>query len=553
MNKKLPIVDALAEYFADSGVDHVFGFPGESTLPLYTAYKTREDITHIMAGCERCAGYMADVYSRLTRKIGVVDSPGGIGSPWLVPATSEAYNSSTPVLSVLSGVPTDKTEKWTTSECPQQELFRPITNKTLRLENPNRLFDFLRVLLSSATGSRMGPVTLEVPTDLMSEEIVYQENLHDFTYPSHRVVPADDALHLAMEKLRGSRNPVVMAGGGVHFSGAYDELKKFSEQFNIPVATSINGKGAVDEVSPLSIGVVGNKGTVAANDFFRTRDLAIVVGSKLGDKTTDQYRLFPSDMPIIHIDTNPEEIGRNFHPAAGLVGDARETLKAFLSFHLPARDDEETEREIRKTQHDRQNKYNHLELPHFPACPSFIIKEINRRYNGNAVICADASVSSGWAGALALSRGGRRNVITPRGSGSLGFGFPATLAAKVALPKMPVFGIGGDGGFAMSVHEIETACRLGLDVHYFVLNNGSLGLLESHLENSGVNNILDRRHPTDWEKIASGFGARGFTVHKNSDVEDYFDNLPVGPSIVQVMMNDSNFSAPDFESITHEL
>ncbi len=278
--------------------------------------------------------------------------------------------------------------------------------------------------------------------------------------------------------------------------------------------------------------------------------MVIVVGSKLGDKTTDQYRLFPEGIPIIRIEVDSDEIGRNFEHEIALIGDARETVRKLLACSLPDFFDEETVKRIREIKREVGRKYAQLELPDSSVCPSVIIREINTRYDGNAIICADASVASGWVGALGLSKGGKRNIITPRGTGSLGFGFPATLAAKIASPDTPVFGIGGDGGFAMSVHEIETACRLGLDVHYFVLNNGALGLLESHLELNGGKNVLDKRHPTDWETIAKGFGAKGVTLRTNSEVTDYFDHLPQGPAIIQVMVN-GDVIAPDFETVSN--
>lgn len=549
---KSKTIDALVEHLNDSGIKHVFGYPGESTLPLYEAYKNRDGIEHIMAGCERCAGYMADVYARITNTIGVVDSPGGIGSPWLVPAICEAKNSSTPLLAILSGVSTGKTEKWATSESPQQELFRPITNKTLRLENPDRLYDFLRILFSSAMGNRPGPVVFEMPTDIMQLEVQPRGHVSKTAYPLHRSVPADEDIQVAVEAIKKSKHPIILAGGGIHHSKAYEVLEEFSRKFNIPIATSINGKGAIDELSNRSLGVVGNKGTASTNDFFRTRDLVIVIGSKLGDKTTDQYRLFPEGMPVIRIEVNSDEIGRNFSDEIPLVGDARETIRKLLSGILPDFFDRGALEKIEEIKGTIAEKYSQLELPDCAVCPSAIIKEINRRYDGQAIICADASVSSGWVGALGLSRGNKRNIITPRGTGSLGFGFPATLAAKIASPHAPVFGIGGDGGFAMSVHEIETACRLGLDVHYFVLNNGALGLLESHLEAHGARNILDKRHPTNWEMIAKGFGAKGITLNTNGEVAEYFDNLPQGPVVVQVMVN-RNVVAPDFETVAATL
>lgn len=542
------VAESLTGYLERSGVRCIFGFPGESTLPLYEAYKEQNKLVHIMPGCERCAGYMADVYARITNTIGIVDAPGGIGSPWLVPAISEARNSFTPLLAVVSGIPARETEKWTTSEFPQIDVFRPITNKALRLESPGRLFDFLRILLSSATGSRPGPVMLEIPSDILQASMPQSSDTSThIKYPQQRSVPCDADLEIAAKIIRQAKRPIILAGGGIHTSQAYEALQTFSEKFGIPVATSINGKGAMDESHSLCLGVIGNKGTVLNNNFFRTRDLSIVVGSKLGDKTTDQYRLFPPQSLIVRIDVNSDERGRNFEEIS-LIGDARETIKRLMECDLPDFSDVASIKEMEALKLAIRERYAKVESMDGPVSPSQIIQEINKRFKGEAIIAADASVSSGWVGALGLSSGGRRNIITPRGSGSLGFGFPATLAAKIASPDTPVFGIGGDFGFAMSTHEIETACRLGLNIHYFILKNDSLGLLERHFEKAGKVGILDTRHPTDWQKIAEGFGAIGVTLSTNKDVKDYFSHLPEGPVIIQAVIN-KNIITPDFETL----
>ncbi len=549
MNAEINVITALVKYFEDSGVTNVFGFPGESMLPLYLAYNERAKIRHVMAGCERCAGYMADVYARISNQIGIVDAPGGIGSPWLMPSFSEAKNSSIPILGIVSGVSTDGALKWATGECDQLGMFKPFVKKMLRLEDPNRLYDFARQLIQTATSRRPGPTVLEIPTDLMQRPVdnstLHRTSTH---FPKTRTVPCESDLGNAVKIIKMSTAPIILAGGGVHLSRAYRPLADFSKVFNIPVVTTINGKGAIDEDSPLCVGVVGNKGSVENNEFVKKSDLIIVLGSKLGDKSTDNYTLFPKNARIIRIDIDESEIQRNCEQEIPLVGDISETLSRLATFDIQVFYSSEIIKEIAFLRARQESYYASYELPDMKVSPSLIIKEINSRFNGEAIICADASVASGWVGAVAKAKSDRRRIVTPRGTGSLGFGFPAAIAAKIAAPDLPVFGIGGDGGFAMSCHELETVRRLDLDIHYFVLNNNALGLLEKHLAREGYGDVLDKRCNTDWEKIAKGFGVNAVTLRSNKDVLNYFDKLPKGPSLVQVQIND-DIIPPDLRTL----
>lgn len=544
------IINELISYLEKAGVKYIFGFPAESTLPFYIALKQNSKIIHIMAGCERCAGYIADVYSRLTNTVGIVDCPGNIGTPWIIPAVVESKNSFIPLFIISSGVSTLKRERLVTGEFDQIRLFETITNKAIRLEDPSRLFDSLRLLFRSSLSHHLGPVFLEIPSNLMRKNIISYNSAEtlSLSFPSFRISPDKAAINIAIKTLETAENPVVFVGGGIHSSKAYKALLIFIEKTQIPIVTTINGKGAIDEAHPLFVGVVGSKGNREVNNFVKRCDFVLIVGSKLGDKSTDQYRLFNKNCKIIRIEINAEELQRNYYQEIPLIGDIRLTLEKFIESKLQKGIDR-TET-IKKIKSKTKNKFNKFEHPKEKVSPSLILKMINQKYMGKAIICADASVSSGWVGAIGYSKGGMRNIITPRGSGSLGFGFPATIASKLACPSLAVFGIGGDFGFAMSSHEIETACRLNLDIHYFILKNNSLHLLEKHvkIKLKTSRSILDKRHNSDWEKIAKGYGAKGFTLKTNEDVFDYFEKLEKGPCIIQVNVNE-DLLLPDFETL----
>lgn len=542
MKKKPSTVEAFVNCLEKSGVKHAFGFPGETTLPLYIAYK-KSEIDHIMAGCERCAGYMADVYSRLTNTIGVVDAPGGIGTPWLMPAIVEARNSSIPLLAVTS-----KLRPGATGEFDQAAMFKPVVNAIHTLNTPESIYDDIQIMLAYAMDKSLSPVFFEIPTEMMDMPVDQDEfNSNPIRYPTERIAPEQKGIDQVLDAIKEARQPIILAGGGIWLSLANQELATFSDKFKIPVATTINGKGAIDEESELCLGVVGNKGSKEANDFFKKSDLVIIIGSKCGDKSTDKGRLLEGKK-VVRVDANEDLLSSN-NAEINLACDAREFLSTLHQYESQGKIDKSILEQMAAIKRQVQDKFTQFESLDLAVSPSQIIKSINSKFNGDAIICADASVSSGWAGALGLSKGQYRNVITPRGTGSLGFGLPATIGAKIACPDKHVFGIGGDGGFAMSCHEIETACRLGLDFHYFILRNNALGLLESHLKRvmHQPYPILNKRHDTDWEAITNGFGAKSVTLETNGDVVDYFNDPPNGTNVVQVCVN-QNILAPDFET-----
>ncbi|MFD8497339.1 thiamine pyrophosphate-binding protein [Amycolatopsis sp. NPDC059657] len=525
--------DAVLGGLAAAGVRTVVGFPGETSLPLYLAAQRQDAIRHVMARCPRCAGYMAEAYARISGEVGVCDAPGGIGSPFTVPALLEAYNSSTPLVFVASGVSRTNAGRWTTGECAQQELFGAVTKDSVRVELPEDVAGHLVSAVHTAAAPRGGPVFVEIPSDVLAAPVADARPASAVQEPL-RAAPTAAAVALIADHVRTARSVVIVAGGGVHQGDAAAELRDLVAATGLPVATTLNGKGAVDERLPFAAGVTGAKGSFAANDFVRCADVVLAIGTKLGDKSTDKYRWPREGQVVVHVDSSPAELARRGHPSVPVLADAGEFCRALTGelagYRYPG------------------------PLP--VASPVFwdrgLTDHLCNRLSGELgeedIVVADASVSSGWAGAAIRFSGGRQRLLTPRGSGSISYALPAALGAKLARPDARVFGIGGDGGLSIAMHEFETAVRNDLPITYFLLNNERLGLIDRHaVDLLGGGPVSAGFGSLDWQAIAAAFGWRGLRVGSGAELDAVWDEAVAGtgPTLVECVVP-ADEGAPDF-------
>ncbi|MGW9436211.1 thiamine pyrophosphate-binding protein [Streptomyces sp. NPDC055607] len=536
--------DSLVEALRDAGVESFFGLPGESTLPLYAAVR-RAGVRHVMARSETAAGYMADASARFTGKAAVVDAPGGIGSPLLLPALHEAYNSSIPLVALTSGVPLGQEDQWPTAACRHQEMFRPCVKATLAVPDAARLPALAARAVRLATAGRPGPVHLDVPSDLLAGPGAPGPAAPSSVArpaPS-RLRPDASAVAEVVGLLASARRPLLVAGGGVHLSGAYDRLAALTDAFRIPVATTFNGKGVLAETHPHSLGVIGAKGSTAANDLASRADLVLWVGSKAGDKSTGFGRLPAPDAVCVQIDVDEEELGRILSPRCVLHADAAAAL-ADLESALRAAD-------WRGAPAWTGAAGSLLDEPHdtTPPAPGVLVQAVERACPDDTALVADASRACSWAGAHFRARSTGRSVIAPRGSGSIGYALPAAIGAAVAQPGRTVVGIGGDGGFALACQEMETAIRIGARLVFVLLNDNAFGLLD-RVSAVGLDrpDLLDRFAATDWTGVARSFGWHAHTVRDDASFEQA---LKAGldaerPTLVNVLLA-ADTASPDFQ------
>lgn len=480
------VAEILAASLKRHGVEYLFAQSLPSALVLAAEAIGIKQISYRQ---ENMGGVMADGYARLSGTVGVVAAQNGPAATLLVPPLAEALKASTPLVALVQDVERDQTDKNAFQDFDQIALFQSCTKWVRRVQVAERIEDYIDAAMTAAASGRPGPVALLLPADLLREKIDLKQKRRQSnlgTWPLDRSRPSSHMIDTAAAWITSADFPVVLAGGGVHASGASDILSALQEEASLPVFTTNMGKGAVNETHPLSCGVLGaltGFGSIGrhAHQIMARADLVLLIGTRTNQNGTDNWRQIPDTARVIHIDVDPVEIGRNYE-ALRLVGDARETLIALVdavkSKALTTQSRRpELEIEIaecwQKFEDDRCQRYA---SDASPVRPERVMATIQEIAGSSSVVVADASYSSMWVtGQLIATRSGTR-FLTPRGLAGLGWGLPLAIGARLATPgNASVIAIVGDGGFAHSWAEIETIIRHDIPVIIIVLNNGVLG------------------------------------------------------------------------------
>jgi len=477
--------EALAAGLARHGVDTIFS----QCFPVRTQHVAPNyGIRQIGFRTENAGGAMADGFARIAGRIAVLAGQSGPAATLLVPPMCEAIKSSIPLLVLVEEFSEIEADRNAFQEFDHFALFSGCSKWTRRVTRPERLDDYLDMAIVQATTGRPGPVVLLLPSDFMAQEAVASpvRTAQLGAFPLDRVKPEAELLRTAAEMLKAAERPLIVAGGGVHLSGAASEVARLAEMGAIPVATTNHGKGAIAETDPLSLGVFGNTmGEGARAMDLRTyatqADVILLVGTRTAANGTANWTLLNTDAQFIHIDIDGAEIGRNY-PAHRMVGDAKATLTALLELLS------EADFPQRNQRHDKVAADTAKARARSDAVvdaigpgvqgavrPEHLMRVLNERLRVRDIVCADASYSTNWVATFLDARAPGCRFITPRGLAGLGWGLPMALGAKVARPDANVFALVGDGGFAHCWSELETARRMDLAIITIVLNNQILG------------------------------------------------------------------------------
>jgi len=477
---------------------------------------------------------MADGYARISGKVGVVCAQNGPAATLLVPPLSEALKASVPVLAIVEDVLRVDTDRNAFQELDQISLFQSCTKWVRRLQSPERVDDYLDMAFTMATSGRPGPVALLIPRDLFTEIVTprtdRRANLGRF--PLDRYSPEPSLIAAAAKLMLQARKPLIIAGGGVHLSGAAAQVVALSEQIGAPVATTNMGKGVMDERSPLALGVFGNamgKGSAAAllRGYASEADLVVLIGTRTNQNGTDSWRLFERTSHFIHIDVDPAEVGRNYE-AMRLVGDARATLESLLAVlrNGGSTEPNRTRREEigRATARARASQSASVDAigagrPD-AVRPEYLMKVLDEHLGPDDIVVADASYSTTWIATYISSKKIGARVLLPRGLAGLGWGLPLGIGAKLAAPANQVVAVVGDGGFGHCWSELESAIRMDAPVTVLVLNNSILGF-QHHGENAflGAHTRGTELGSVDHAMIARGCGCVAETVRTPEEFE----------------------------------
>jgi acetolactate synthase-1/2/3 large subunit len=516
---------ALVQVLVESEVEHVFGLPGDTGMSFYDALRdARDRIVHVMARDERSASFMADVYARVSGRIGVCEGPSGGGATYILPGVAEAHGSAIPLLCLTSDTPVDQHGRGVLTELDQEGLFRPITKWNTRVGTAAILPEAARRALRMATSGRPGAAHLSLPSDVLEGETSDASVYGDARFgraPALRTRPDPASVQEAADLLAAATRPVIVAGGGVLTSGAWHELTALAEALDVPVATSINGKGAIAETSRVAVGVVGGNGARPyANACLAEADLVFFVGTRTDSTTTSTWTL-PAlhDGPIVlHLDVEPREIGNTYRLAVGLAGDAKLALADLVTaIDRPDRVRARNGRRIEALLVCRDRYWAEVErraaVMSTPIKPAQLVRALRHNLDDDAIVVADPGTPTPFlASQFELRRPGRTTVI-PRAHGGLGYAIPGVVGASYADQGRRVVGMTGDGSFGMSVGELETISRYNLPVVIVQCSNGSFGWIKElqHLYHGDRFFGVDF-NPVDYAAIARGFGFRSRRV-----------------------------------------
>ena len=476
---------------------------------------------HHLVNDERCAAFAADAYARVTSRPGICDATLGPGATNLVTGLVESLNAGVPVIAVVGDTNRQHSGKNMTQEAEQTRILRPAVKAILRAESVNRIPELVRRAYQIATAGRPGPVVIDLPEDVChgTAEFTGDEFYADpstVSIPSRRSRPDSNAVEAAARLLQKARRPVIMVGGGIHLSGAYDALRAFVDHLTIPVAHTISGKGALACIDPLSLGVFGRYSRVA-NDMIKSADCLLAVGTKLGEISTQRFQLLPESVPLIHIEIVAEEIGRTTAPpAVSLVGDAKLALQDLLDA-LSGSPPNRTEyiREVQEriavwhVEADRRMLSDEV-----PISMARVVHELNEIMPRRSVLLADGGFASHWTGLLYDTKLAGRHYISDRGFASIGYGVSGAIGARLGVEQdCPVVSLTGDGGLNMSLGELETASRIGKPFTLIVVNNAASGYVKAlqHTMLHGRYQSADLSE-VDYAIVAKGLNCEGITV-----------------------------------------
>lgn len=544
---------AVAASLQRHGITHVFG----QSLPSLLVLACEEiGIKQIAYRSENAGGYMADAYARIKGVPTIVTAQNGPAAALLVAPLAEALKASIPVIALVQEVNRDQADRNAFQELDHMQLFASCAKWVRTVSVASRIEDYVDQAFAAACSGRPGPAVLLLPADLLTETAPPPVRVQSLgRFPLDRACADHSNIKRAAEWILEAERPVVIAGGGIHGSQAWEALSALQELAHLPVATTVMGKGAVNENHPLSAGVVANalgknSMTRSQRDLVAQADLVLLIGNRTNQNGTDSWTLYPRDARYIHIDIDGLEVGRNYE-ALRLVGDAKLTIEALTS--------ELNERDLSKRSQARASveqriaaaKARDLEASApvrlsdaSPIRPERIMHELQQLLEPNDVVVADASYSSIWiTNYLTAQRAGMR-FITPRGLAGLGWGFPMAIGAKVATPEAKVYCVVGDGGFGHVWSELETSVRLGIKVTLIVINNGILGF-QKHAENLkyGDHTTAVDFAPVDHAAMAKSCGCLGIRVEKAGDIAAALKQADAAPTttLIEVMCDQNAF------------
>jgi acetolactate synthase I/II/III large subunit len=514
----------LIKCLKEEGVEVIFGFPGGKVIPIYDAIFD-SDIKHILVRHEQGAAHAADGYARATGKTGVCVATSGPGATNLITGIACAYMDSIPMVAITGQAETNLIGTDSFQEADITGITAPITKHNYLIKDVKELPTVVKEAFYIASTGRPGPVLIDIPADvsksLIEENVKVELKLEGYK-PTYKGNPKQ--IIQAAKRIFDSKKPVIFAGGGIIISGASSELADFARYAKIPVITSLLGKGGFPDEDGLSLGMAGMHGTKYANLAFMDADLIIAIGARFDDRVTGKLSEFAKNADIIHADIDPAEIGKNVKADIPIVGDAKTILEDLKIRYkelidkkgFPDRND--WLKTIKNLKKDFPLKYDKGSRG---IKPMYVIEKIYEVTKGDAIICTEVGQHQMWT-AQFYKFSQPRTFITSGGLGTMGYGLPASIGAKIGRPDKTVIDIAGDGSIQMVSQEFATAVLNRIPVKIMILNNGYLGMVRQWQEffyNKRYSHT-SIQNSVDFVKLIEAYGGVGFRVTEKSQVEE---------------------------------
>ena len=516
--------EAMVRLLEANGVEYIFGLCGDTSLPFYDAlYTLNHKIKHILTRDERHASYMAEAYARVTGKIGVCEGPSGGGATYLIPGVIEANESSVGLIAITSDVARSSVGKYPLTELRQDELFKPLTKWNAILENAKNLPSLIRKAFRVSSTGRPGATHLCFPIDVQKSEIDPSDiwSQKDFsTFPAWPTRSGREKIKDFVKIIEQSSKPLIICGGAILFSKAEKIFKEIVEKYNIAVASTISGKGSLEDDHQNYLGVVGsNGGVLETREVVQNADLVIFIGCRAGSVTTEKWQYPNHNQKIIHIDNDPEVISANYKTELSIVSDAKLFLEDLQEIGLQ-KVFNGTE-DIKKSKESKwKNFYNLAKSSSLPIKPERIVSDLNSVLPDDCYIVADAGTTCPYFSAFFKLKKSGKYFLSNRAHGALGYALPAAIGVQIGMPNNRVVSVMGDGSFGLAVGELETAVRLKLPIIFIVLSNSVYGWIKAGQKTS----FEERYYSVDFTRtnhaeVAKAYGLDSFRVEKPEDIK----------------------------------
>ena len=529
--KTMTGAQAIIASLEAEGVDTIFGYPGGQAIKIYDALYDSKQIHHVLARHEQGATHMADGYARATGKVGVVLVTSGPGATNTVTGIATAYMDSIPMVVITGQVTRGVIGTDSFQESDIVGITMPVVKHSFLLQSTDDLTRTFREAFYIASTGRPGPVLIDIPSDLSGAEMVFHYP-DSVSLPSYKPTYRGNARQVkqAAELIQKAERPLLYAGGGIVTSHACAELTELAERMQIPVVTTLMGKGAMRCSNPLNLGPVGMHGSKYANMAVTECDLLIAVGARFSDRVTGKVSEFAPHAKVIHIDIDPAEIGKIINPVVPIVGDAKGVLAA-INERLAKADAQPIDRAWVEDVFSWRERWPFYtsDFSDYPnaIAPEVVLHKLSQKLDPEAsIVTTEVGQHQMWAHQN-IHREHARTFISSGGLGTMGFGFPAAIGAKIGCPESEVVCVAGDGSFQMNSQEMATAKINDVPVKVLIIDNRALGMVhqwQSLFYNKRYS-FTELADNPDFVKLADAYGWRARRVEKPEDVDAALDEM----------------------------